>query len=330
MPDPLVIEVMRQFAADIAARESVQVAALVRAWLHIEDKLEADLNALASDMAAERAAGRVVSQAKLARYARYQALLGQLREEVASFGAFAVDSITEQQLTLAGLGLEQAAEAIALQLPTAGVAFDRLPISAVRNMVGLAGDGSPLKKLLANAYPDAVEGMTNALIRGTALGWHPTKTARAMRDGTEMGLQRSLTIARTEQLRVYRASSDVQFAASRVVRAKRRLAAKSERTCLACLVRDGEVIPPNEPAFDHVNGRCSFVPVLIGVDVPKWQSGRQWFESLSEATQREMMGKGHFEAWRDGAITLDDLVKITHDPTWGKSLGIRPLKEMAA
>ncbi len=330
MADPAVVTVMRQFQAQLAARETLQVAQMVRAWLQVEDRLQGDIDALASEFAAEKAAGRAISQAKLYRMARYQTLLGQLREQVSQYTVYADDSITAEQMVMAGFGIDHAAQAI--QAASVGVtaSFDQLPISAVENMVGLAGNGSPLKTLLANAYPDAVQGMTTALIRGTALGWHPTKTARAMRAGTEMGLQRSLTIARTEQLRVLRASSDAQYQASGVVRAKKRLAAHQTRTCMACLAEDGKIMKLDEPFYDHPAGRCTAVPVLVNIRTPQWQSGKDWFAQQDEATQREMMGTKRFEAWRDGAFKFEDLAKITSDPTWGKSLGVKPLGELAA
>lgn len=328
MPDNLVVETMRQFAAGILAREQLQTAQLIRAWMHVEDKLQADIDALAVDLATEKAAGRAISQAKLFRMARYQELLRQLHTEVSQYTAATADSITARQLELAGLGIDQAAQAIELSSPTIHASFNRLPVSAVHNMVGLAGDGSPLRTLLAASYPDAVEGITGALIRGTALGWHPTRTARAMRQGSEMGLQRSLTIARTEQLRTLRTASQAQYVASGVVNGLMWLCANSSRTCLACLAKSGKLIPLNEPFFDHVNGRCTAVPILINRPLPTFQTGQQWFEQQDETVQREMMGPGKFAAWKDGAFKFEDLAKITSDPTWGKSLGMRPLGEL--
>lgn len=330
MPDSLVAETMRAFQAGILAREQLQTAMLVRGWMHVEDKLQADIDALAVDLAAEKAAGRSVSQAKLYRMQRYQTLLGQLHTEVNQYIATTADSITARQLELAGLGIDQAAQAIELSSPTILTSFNRLPVSAVHNMIGLAGDGSPLRTLLAASYPDAVEGITGALIRGTALGWHPTKTARAMRQGSEMGLQRSLTIARTEQLRTLRTASQMQYQASGVVSALMWHCANTPRTCLACLAKSGTIIPLNEPMAEHVNGRCSALPVLINRPLPTFQTGQQWFEQQDETLQREMMGPGTFTAWKDGAFKFEDLARITSDPTWGKSIGVRPLGELVA
>ena len=89
-------------------------------------------------------------------------------------------------------------------------------------------------------------------------------------------------------------------------------------------------MPVEEPFFDHPGGRCVAVGCLKGEADPVWDSGRKWFLSQNEETQSLIMGKGRFEAWKDGAIKLEDLAVETTDPTWGKSLGVRPLKEMIA
>ena len=228
------------------------------------------------------------------------------------------------------MGAQHAAAAIAASSPSVAASFERLPIGAVQTMVGMAQAEAPLAKLLAASYPDSVEGLTNALIRGTALGWHPTKTAAAMRQGTAMGLNRSLVIARDQQLRAYRYASDAQYEASGVVQAKKRLAAHDGRTCLACLARDGEIVPLDRPAFDHVQGRCAFVPVVVGVAAPTWESGEAYFETLSAAEQRAAMGDRRYEAYRAGKFDFADLARTTHDDTWGEGLRVATAGELAA
>lgn len=328
MPEPLVVATLRQFRQDLLAREEVQMREMARRWLQIEAALQAEIDGLAKDFAAEKAAGRSVSQTKLYRMDRYQSLLGQLREQTERYGDYAVQSITARQLELASLGIDHAAAAIRAVSVTAS--FDVLPVSAIQAMVGLVGDGSPLKRLLAASYPDAVEGLTTALVKGTALGWHPTRVAREMRTGSEIGLNRSLLIARTEQLRVYRAASDQQYLESGVVIAKKRLVAHSVRTCLACLAQDGKIMPVDQPFFDHPAGRCTTVPIVVGVEPPIWTSGQRWFEQRGVSAQRSMMGGQRYEAWKAGEFEFADLAKVTTDPTWGKSLGVRPVRELVA
>ncbi len=49
-----------------------------------------------------------------------------------------------------------------------------------------------------------------------------------------------------------------------------------------------------------------------------------------EATQRAMLGPGAYDLYRDGTITLSDLVEIKHDPRWGPTLRRRSLKDLQA
>src|SRR5690606_14899995 len=116
---------------------------------------------------------------------------------------------------LARLGVAHAENAITVQGVTAG--FNRLPVEAVELMAGLAGNGSPLRQLLAQSWPLAADGLTNELVTGMALGYNPRKVARLMAQGATGSLDRMMVIARTEQLRVYRTANVSSYRASGVV-----------------------------------------------------------------------------------------------------------------
>ena len=342
MPDPLIVRTMRQFKADLLAAEEDQMREMARRWLQVEYALEARISDLARTIRDLQAAGESVSPEKLYQMQRYQALLRQTRREIDDYAEYAERTITARQRELAGVGIEHAAQTIQAgytQVGRISPMFDRLPIEAVEAMAGLAGDGSPLKALLANAYPDAVDGLTRALVRSTALGVGPRQTAKAMqylvapdaaKAGLADGFNRVLTIARTEQLRVYREASRQQWQASGLVSGFYRLATHDARTCAACLMAEGEWFPVQSALTDHVQGRCSAVPKLKGVPALKWEKGQEWFVKQDEDTQRGILGKGRFEAWKEGKFKLKDVVKRTTDPTWGGSLGVRPLRELIA
>ena len=178
MPDPLVVEVMKQFKLDLLAREQVQMQDMAKKWLGLEDALESQIQAMANEFAQEAAEGRAISQAKLWKMGRYQSLQAQLQQELASYTQYAEALITENQAQLGALGIQHATTATQVSMPGLGVYFDVLPISAIENMVGLAGDGSPLMNLLRATWGDSAAGLTNELIRSTALGINPRETAR--------------------------------------------------------------------------------------------------------------------------------------------------------
>ncbi len=322
---------MREFRVGLLRRDAQQMREMSRRWLIVERRLEARMEALAEDIARLRAAGEIVTTGQLRQMERYQALVADVRREVGEYERWAEGYVVAGQREMAALGVEQAAEAIMVADPMVG--FDRVPLAMVERMAGLAADGSPLFDVLrARAlWPEAVDGIGQVLVDAVTMGWSPRKTASRMADGLADGLQKALVIARSEQLRVYRHATVEQYRASGVVQAFRRLASKSDRTCLACLMADGEVIPLGQEMYDHPNGRCTSVPILIAQPMPQWETGRQWLEGLGAEKQREFMGDRLYEAWRHGqGFDLAQLVRVTYDATWGKSLGVRSLSELVA
>ena len=330
MAEPRVVQMMREFKVGLLTRERRQMDDMARHWLTVENALEAQIEALARAAAEARAAGQTVSRSAVYRMNRAQSLLAQLRQEVQGYAGWADGVVTAGQEELAALGIEQATAAIRASAPEMGVFFDVLPTEAVMNLVGLAGDGSPLRTLLEATWGDSAQGLVDALLRGTALGWNPRKTAQAMRRGATVGLDRMLTIARTEQLRVYREASRAQYERSGVVSGFKRLATHDDRVCAACLMAEGEVYQVQESLRDHPNGRCTSVPVVIGMPEVQWQYGQEWFKEQPQETQEKVLGAKYYAAWKDGAFELGALTQVVHDDTWGDSVRVRLLRELMA
>jgi len=344
MPDPgepLVVRVMRKFASQLLAREGVQMDEMARRWLSVERSLQEQMDGLAREIADLRAAGETVSRAKLARMARYRSLLAQAQGEIGRYIDYADRTITARQLSFAEMGLNDSARAIeaSYQMNYLEASFNRLPVEAVERMAGLAGDGSPLRTLLRQAWPEAADGMTTQLVNAIALGKNPRVTAKAMADGLANGLNRCLTIARTEQLRAYRDATRAQYQQSGVVRGYKRIAAHQSRTCMACLLADGKVVTVSgelgEGAYSldqhfqmHPQCRCTMVPVVIGMPEIQYRTGLDWFRALPESQQRLQMGDKYFAAWKDGVFDLPQLVGVKRDATWGDSLHVRSLKDL--
>jgi hypothetical protein len=334
MADSLVVNLMRDFKAALLLREQQQQWEMAARWLQIEHALEAQVAALVQQVYAERAAGREVSQARLFRLERYQSLLAQARQQIGEYNGYAADLITRQQDAWGQLGLAQAAAAIQASYQGAGrgigVYFDRLPVEAIRNMVGLVGDGTPLRDWLDVVFPTAADAMTRELVVGTARGRNPNVTARAMFKGLSEGFNRVLNCARTEQIRVYREASRSQYEASGVVEGFYRLAAHDTRTCAACLMAEGELYTVRESLRDHNQGRCTAVPKVEGLPAPAWQKGPDWFRAQGPEMQAAILGKGKYAAWKAGKFDLDQLVTVRRDATWGDSVTPTPLRELVS
>jgi len=110
------------------------------------------------------------------------------------------------------------------------------------------------------------------------------------------------------------------------VRGYRRLAAKSQRTCAACLALDGKFYGINEVMEEHPNGRCQLVPVTDAY-APTWTSGREWFEAQPEEVQRHILGPGRWKAWREGRLLWEDIPVVTMTE-YGPSVGVIRVRDL--
>lgn len=328
--ESLVARVVREHREGLLRGEAEEMARMASKWLEMERSLAGQFNALALEIELIRASGKVPTLHKVMQLERYKDLLEQARDEVEKYVQYAEGEIKSAQTEWGRLGIEQGAEAIRTLQAENGirVGFNVLPVRAIEGMVGLAGDGSPLKALLSKSYREAADGLLKVLREAILMGWGPQETARAMANGFGVGLNRAFRVARTEQLRVYREGSRMEYRASGLVVEYQRMAAKSVRTCMACLIADGRIYGIDEVFEEHPEGRCTLVPVLKGYPAASWETGRVWFERQPEAVQQQMMGAQPFAAWKDGRFGLDDLVTRRTNATWGAALQVTPMKEL--
>jgi len=152
-----------------------------------------------------------------------------------------------------------------------------------------------------------------------------TKIYVKMKDGLTAGLNKALTIARTEQMRVYRQANRQQMKASGVVSGYMRVATRDDRVCPACLALDGARYGIDEVMPEHPQGRCAQVPVVMGIAPPQWQKGPAWLAEQPEATQRNILGKQRFDLYRAGDVDLAQMVTIRRDGEWGRSTQVTPV-----
>jgi SPP1 gp7 family putative phage head morphogenesis protein len=331
MPDqlqePTVIRLLRSFREALLAREDAQLTRMAKQWLMIERLLENDMIILAAELLEAKFKGLPITLQLIARMTRYQVLKAQLKKEVLKYAREkAVADIAAEQLAYTKHGIDGAATVI--KTIKAGIQFKLLSPDALTDYIGMLGDKTPLYRLLKEAYPDALDGVIKGLLNGVARGVGPNQIAKEMAQGMGLGLQRITLIARTEQLRMWRTSTAKQYEESGVVKYSRRLATKDTRVCMSCLMRDGEVIPPNEILSDHPRGRCTSVPVVVGAPEIKWELGKDWFLRQDEATQREMMGQGMYNLWKETDFPIQDLVGTAESKVWGNSPRVKSLQEM--
>lgn len=227
-----------------------------------------------------------------------------------------------RQLALPGLSDEALAQL--------GVVWNQPDAAAVAQLVDYVNSDAFGEQL--SDYPaDVLTTIRNQAVRGIAEGWNPVKTAEAIRKMAQgVPLAQAQTIARTLQLTSYRDATALQHAANADIITRRiRIAALDRRTCLACVALHGSVLEDGERVRDHHNGRCTEIAEVVG-NPRNIQRGADWFAGLPESRQREQRSfaqtPAKFEAYKDGALALDDFVTPYDDDVFGEMVRENSLK----
>lgn len=323
-----IVTVINEFNRYLDKREKAQWAEMAVRWRQQEKTLELYIQRLADAIEARRLAGLPIGDTAITHLESYKELLRQVAAESAKYEGYASRLITSEQMVYGETGIAAAQTAIRKSVG-AGIRFNMLNTGAIQDMVGITADGSPLFDVLKKRAlaPDMVAGLTDKLIEAVTLGYNPRKTATMMADGLSQGLTKALTIARTEQIRVYRQASVDQYIASGVVKQFQRHAAFGERACLSCLALDGQIQDTDELIESHPNCRCFITPVIPGVSNPDRLQGADWLAKQNEETQRTILGS-HYDLYQSG-VPITDMVSVKQDSVWGPTLGVKPLRDLA-
>ena len=299
-------------------------------------RMQARVAALTAQIARAEADGTPVRPSWLVERGRLETLQRQIVGEWARFADEAEAVITDAQRAAVAAAHTEAHQLTLAALHAGGVTTGadvvRLPLAAMHDLIGVLGDGSPLRSLLDRLGQQAAQDVGAALTHAVTVGRNPRQTARDIRDALGGDLNRALTIARTEQMRAYRSASLRNYQAnSELLRGWRWLASPSRRTCPVCLAMDGTEHGLDEPFASHIRCRCTPVPVLRDAPaVDPDTTGAAWFAKQPADVQRAMLGPGKHALYQQGKLTLADLVGVKEDARWGRSRYQRSLREIQA
>lgn len=340
MPD--IFALADRFRAVLLRRDRATARLLVEAYADVWRRIKRDLDRLAKDADEAEKRGEPVTRAWLMRQGRLLTLERHVERQIAAVARIAGGAISADQLEAVRSAQEHARDLVAAALPErAGVvaAFNRLPSSAVEQIVAVLATESPLTDLLAELGPEAARNVRRSLLAGVALGRHPRTIAREVKNDVGGSLVRALTIARTETLRAYRSVSLATYQANDdVVKGWRWNARLDRRTCAFCWSMHGTVHPLSERFASHPNCRCAPVPVTrsfreLGLDVEDsapepGPTGVEAFGKLAASEQRQILGPAKFAAFRAGKIDLADVRGFRRDRKWGPVGYERSLREI--
>ncbi len=333
------------YRAQLKAREATASQALEAAYANTLQVVQGRLDLLYQAIDIQMQSGGNVPIEWLYEQHRMETLEIFIQDQVDQFGALA--QMQTGQLQYQGVQLGQQAGQWLLQATVpAGINFSfGFPSpAAIANLVGATQAGSPLADLFSGFGAEAAQGVKDALITGLTLGYNPRDIAPQVQQALGISRNRALTISRTEMLRSYRGANLETFKANDdVVDGWIWNCALDRTSCAACIAMHGTEHSLDETLDEHPNGRCSMIPKTkswadilspLGIDTsnipdtsPDIQSGSEWFDGQSEATQRAILGS-KYEAWSNGDFTLDDVVGHASDPVWGDSIYERPLKDL--
>lgn len=305
---------------------------MVRVYGGIWQRLQRELNSLLEEYNAALEANGEISPSWVYEHDRLHNLQRQVEAELRRFADYAEARIVANERAAVQAASRHFQEILTTtargQRGIVGV-WDRLPVPAIEDLVGFTANGSPLRALLDELGPAASEAVRSGLVEGLALGQNPREIARRIRGELGGDLVRALRISRTETLRSYREATRRNYQAnSDIIAGWRWLAAKQGRTCAMCLAMDGSFHTLDEHLDDHPNGRCAMVPVLKGEEnaPPAWETGSAWLDKQPADVQRQVLGNAGYEAYKAGAVTLQDFVGQRHSKAWGTMRYARSLE----
>lgn len=228
----------------------------------------------------------------------------------------AIEGRIYDAIRLAGLHAQQAIRGTA----SVDVVLNTLPTDVIVQLTATLREG-PVRKILDQLPVEGATRVREALLRGVALGLHPSKIARDIETQAAMAFQRAQTIARTEVLRAYRYATLQHYRSNQeFVKGWRWVAALSPRTCHGCLAMHGREFELNETIHDHPNGRCTIVPVTpswqeLGITrktppEPELPQRERWFWNLPRDMRERILGPARYEALRSGQLGWGDMVFI--------------------
>lgn len=339
---------MHRLATTVGGHADTTTRTLTAAWVRAWDELESAWRTTVTDLVTKAAAdGQWPAPWQMAR-------VETLAAAVVATGN-ALDDLTRRAQETIGTGTAAVVSAtgdgepalMASQLPSAlaaaaaaGYAAKVTP-TALDVIVRRAGE--QVTALTRPLSAQALEAVRRALIRGVAIGDHPTRVAadmlRRVQGGFNGGLDRAIVIARTEQLDAYRTASGYVHASNAdVLDGWIWHASLGTRCCPSCWGLHGTVHPLDEPGpLDHQQGRCTRLPKLrpwrdlgISLDEPADQTvdARAKWLGLSRADQDAVFGPARAELVRTGQVAWADLAVRRTTPGWRASYAPTPVRDL--
>lgn len=342
------LAILRRLMVSIGGETDQATRQLTRAWIRSWDELSGAWKAGLQDAVKKAADTGTWPQAwELARIERLRQAAIQSEQALATLGREAGVTVADAAGRVIGIDADFEPKLIGSQLPAA--AQTEATLRAAGNILPTALNAITARtqsRIIAQtgtlAAP-AAEAMRRELIKGIAVGTNPRESAARMvsrvQGAFDGGLVRATTIARTEMLDAYRATSQYSHAAnSDVVGSWIWHAQLDKRTCPSCWSQHGTEYPLSLPGpWDHPQGRCARMPKTkswrdLGFDIDEPDDdlihAETKFWSLPADERRAIMGPGRLDLLSSGRIKWDDLSSVRSASDWRPSYTPRSVKDL--
>jgi len=309
--------------------DSVQRAALLRivnSYKSTTRYLESDIDLLIKELT-----GVQLSVADVKKLKAYKRLMSNSEEALKEFSSYLGVDMRNEMEKMAALGQSDAFLLLLSQGEVLrGVLNKGANEAQLRALINYLDYGKPLYKRLQQYGQYNAEYISKMILDGVKGGYNPVTIGRSIRDAFGMGLTDAMRMMRTVQIYSYRDASHLNYQNNHdVVTGWIWYAKLDGLTCLSCLSMHGTFHSVDETLNDHHNGRCVPVPVTrLSDPFIKDGEGKSWFESQSEAMQKQMMGAGKYDAWKADKFDFSQLSKETDNDVFGKMRQETPLKDL--
>jgi len=321
-----ILELSRQFRRAIDKNDAAALRRLVDAYTRIYAKLQDKINLLTDVIEMENP-----TRAQLARMERYKSLIAQVEAEMTNYQtilANEVEAIGRDAITFASRDTARMMKAIGSEYGV-DVAFQRLPTEAIKSLLGFLAEDGPLFERIGTYAGEAAQTVANTILEAVAMGKGPREVARLIRKDLGENLTAALRTTRTVQLWSYREATRANYLNnSDIIEGWYWYAALENDPCMACIAEHGTFHTMDETLDDHYNGRCAMLPAIRGLGNPVEQSGEEWFNTLDEGKQKELMGQGKYEAWKEGQFEFNQMIGKHTDDVYGQMTTETALKDL--
>jgi hypothetical protein len=328
MPDT-VLDLADRFHDALVRRDLASLERIIRAYTGIQTRLQGEIDALALEI--ERDGVR--SKGQLERMERYKRLLAETRAEVERFTVYMEQELPAmgREYVMRGLKESRALMTAAVNDNAVLVArFRDLAPETVERLLGFLDPDGPLFARLKLLPGYVAEKVAQTIINSVALGRNPRVLGRELSKAYGMGMADAMRMARTVQLYSYREASRANYAANdHIVKGWQWRCTLDGLVCPACLAMNGTKHELSEKLSGHHNCRCAPIPyTILSPNGHEMQSGEDYLKSLPKREQQKLLGKGRWQAWRDGKFKFSDIVGSHDDEVYGEMFSAKSLKDL--